>query len=582
MTTLFYDETYKTLADKAATETERDFGLQTVCLPNTLSSVECREESDDQGLFQEPVKVDAYDVAYLHHTSGTSTGVPKPIPQSHRAAVGVLPAFADGKENASFTTTPLYHGGVADCFRAWTSGALIWLFPGKHVPITALNVLKSLDAAATCREIEHVAAVKYFSSVPFVLQMLASENRGLDSLRSMEIVGVGGAALTQDVGDDLVAKGINLVSRFGSAECGFLMSSHRDYAADNQWSYLRSHGSPLLDFSHPHNDRLKELIVRQDWPHMAKRNTENGSYATADLFQAHEAIPDAWKYHSRADSQLTLVTGKKFDPSPLEDALAASPLLKDVFIFGNGQQYPGVLLFRPPSTSSISEKDLLRDLWPLLEKLNAQSQDHARIDRSMLIIMPHDAPKLPKSSKGTVLRGEAERIFAGVIKGAYEDDLAVSGGHGTEEMQVPPDHEVASRVLEIIKQVIVRSDPIPADADLFTYGVDSVACMHIRGIFQSKIVGRKIPALPINVVYDNGNINRLADFLMKFRKGQTLEAEDEIQLMYQLAEEYSDLGSPSYINPADDIIKAPKKSGETIVGHPSEPFDHYTDCNHRS
>ena len=54
------------------------------------------------------------DVAYLHHTSGTSTGLPKSIPQTHHAAVDVPPTFSDCHEKATFTTTPLYYGGAAD------------------------------------------------------------------------------------------------------------------------------------------------------------------------------------------------------------------------------------------------------------------------------------------------------------------------------------------------------------------------------------------------------------------------------------------------------------------------------------
>ena len=62
--------------------------------------------------------------------------------------------------------------------------------------------------------------------------MMAAEEEGLKVLKETDIVGVGGAALPQNVGDDLVEQGVNIVSRFGSAECGFLMSSHQNYARD--------------------------------------------------------------------------------------------------------------------------------------------------------------------------------------------------------------------------------------------------------------------------------------------------------------------------------------------------------------
>lgn len=423
-------------------------------------------------------------IAYLHHTSGTSTGLPKPIAQTHRAAVGVLSCFPNGALKATFTSTPLYHGGIADCFRAWTSGALIWLFPGKEVPITAANVLKSLDCAEKATNQDNDPPVKYFSSVPYVLQMVTGEVEGLEWLSAMDIVGVGGAALPRTAGDDLVKRKVNLISRFGSAECGFLMSSHRDYTTDNEWQFLRSTaGSKSLGFE-DQEDGLAELVVRRGWPHMAKQNREDGSFATADLFARHPLLPQAWKYHSRADSQMTLITGKKFDPAPLEAAIASSSLLSDVLIFGNGQQYPGALLFRSKASMGMADKDLIAQIWPAIVKLNADGQGHTRLSKSMLVIMPASAPSLEKSSKGSTLRGQAEKSYQQEIEDAY--DMALSGddtARANDSADVS-NAAIPSLVLRIIRKVTGIEGSIPEDADLFSLGVDSVACMQIRVTLQ--------------------------------------------------------------------------------------------------
>jgi acyl-coenzyme A synthetase/AMP-(fatty) acid ligase len=209
-------------------------------------------------------------VAYLHHTSGTSSGLPKPIPQSHRAGLGVLPHLPRIPVKATFTTTPLYHGGIADLFRAWTSNALIWLFPGKDVPITARNICSSLDVAAVYSSTEGLPEVKYFSSVPYVLQMMESDEKGLALLQKMDIVGVGGAALPAEVGDRLAKSGVNLISRFGSAECGFVMSSFRDFSADNDWQYLRNYNPAKLLHFEQREDNLAELVIKPGWPHMVR------------------------------------------------------------------------------------------------------------------------------------------------------------------------------------------------------------------------------------------------------------------------------------------------------------------------
>ena len=472
-----YDQLAKDVVDLA------EYPLHSIVLPFTLNEdhvFDYLRNGDSHAINVDPVwAVSEHDVAYLHHTSGTSTGLPKPIAQTHRAAVGVLPCL-NGKGSATFTTTPLYHGGIADCFRAWTSDALIWLFPGKEVPITASNTLKSLESAGQATVEFEAPPVKYFSSVPYVLQMLAAEPEGLACLRHMDIVGVGGAALPQIVGDDIVERGVNLVSRFGSAECGFLLSSHRDYAKDKEWQYLRSsNGSKALRFE-GYDDGLVELIVLSDWPHMAKRNRENGSYATSDLFAPHPKTKNAWKYHSRADSQLTLITGKKFDPEPLESAIATSPLLSDVFIFGNGRQYPGALLFRSKMSSKLSSTQVIEQIWPQIKNVNAKSQGHTRLSKSILVVMPVNEPGLEKSSKGTILRTQAEKKYVEQIEKAYGK---IDESYETSDGVVPND-KISEFLLKTIKSAANITSDIPEHADLFSQGVDSVACMQIRALIQ--------------------------------------------------------------------------------------------------
>ncbi|KAL8895047.1 MAG: hypothetical protein Q9192_003881 [Flavoplaca navasiana] len=418
----------------------------------------------------------------------TSSGLPKPIPQTHHAAVGVLPCLPNGYKKASLTTTPLYHGGIADCFRAWASGALIWLFPGKDQPITASNILKSLDCARQAERTDQATSVRYFSSVPYVLQMVSAEPEGMKMLQDMEIVGVGGAALPQDVGDSLVHKGVSLVSRFGSAECGFLLSSHRDYEKDKEWQYLRSHEPDLLTFEEQQDGSgLSELVIRSTWPHMAKRNREDGSFATADLFAPHPSIEHAWKYHSRADSQLTLITGKKFDPAPLEAAIASHELLSDAMIFGNGMQSAGALLFRSEKSRTMDQDRLLEEVWPAIGKLNEEGQPHTRLAQSMLIVMDAEMPGLEKSSKGTILRSQAEKAYENEIRGAYDKSIADDEESAKASI---PDEEIPKAVLDIIKSVLGTTDRIP-------------------------------------------------DYLVDLRKGRLTDQEDEIELMKDLVTKYS-------------------------------------------
>ena len=267
----------------------------------------------------------------------------------------------------------------------------------------------------------------------------------------------------------------------------------------------------------------------------AKTNRDNGAFATADLFAKHSTLHDAWLYHSRADSQLTLITGKKFDPAPLEAAIATSDLLNDVLIFGDGRPYPGVLLMRSEKSSTMSNEELLKAIWPLIEKLNRESQDHARIPQHMLISLPLQSDALEKSSKGTVIRKAAEARFAEYIEVAYDVE------DGKPEKHVDNEN-VSQHLIGLIRSIVSSTVPLSEDTDLFSYGVDSIACMQLRNRLR-RLTPQYHQELPLSVVEDCGTVRGLTDYILRKRRGEAdADADDETQLMGDLVKEYSSFG----------------------------------------
>ncbi|KAG9251640.1 uncharacterized protein F5Z01DRAFT_692015 [Emericellopsis atlantica] len=438
------------------------------------------------------------EVAYYCHTSGTSSGQPKPVPQYHEGMIAALHPIHSEDRHATFSTTPLYHGGFPDCFRAWSSGSMVWFFTEGAAPITGRNVHKAVRFA---QEATGGPLIKYFSSVPYILQLLAEEERGLALLREMDIVGVGGAALATKAGDDLVAAGVNLVSRMGSAECGFLMSSHRDFGKDKEWQYLRAvQDVRLLQFE-PQGDGLSELVVKPSWPCLVKTNRDDGSYATSDLFEPHPTIANAWRYHSRADAQITLANGKKFDPSPVEASIVASSrMLVDVLVFGGGREYAGALLFVKDGESATDE-DIMNELWPVIRDLNDASQSHTRISKAMLRVVRAGYRPLEKSSKGTIIRSHAEKTYAQSIEALYSgSNTSVHIGDG----------DISTIVGDCFFEVTGKQlDP---EIDLYQQGVDSITCVQVRKILECRVLGQT-KSLPLNIIYDQGTILGLERFL---------------------------------------------------------------------
>lgn len=454
------------------------------------------------------------DTAYVHHTSGTSTGFPKPIPVTHNGAVGALPVLENS--GATFTTTPLYHGGPADCFRAWTSGALIWLFPGVgDVPVTADNVIKAFLAAKNNAR----STISYFTAVPYILELLSSSEHGTQILKELQLVGVGGAALSNMIGDKLAKQdGVRLISRYGSAECGFVMSSRRDYANDTDWQYLYEHDHPGLKFEQQ-EDGTSELILR-NMPFMAKYNRGPGVYATSDCFRKHTEKPKRWIYHSRNDSQLSLSTGKKFDPALLEasvtDLIQSFRTIREVYVFGNGRPYAGILLFRSKD-SGLYDAEISDQIWPAIQTANESSPPHAQIRRQMLVIIPSDSPKLQRSSKGSVMRRQVEETYDDIIQNAYRSQTTAVGGHIQLDV-----NQLTWNVRKIVKDKLPSNAPasVSDDEDLYKMGADSIVCLEIRDQLQ-RDYGHSIGSgLSPTVVYDCGSIKGLIEYIHSLHAGE--------------------------------------------------------------
>ncbi|KAI8958459.1 acetyl-CoA synthetase-like protein [Daldinia sp. FL1419] len=518
------------LVDSVQEKTIRSLKSLNVIRIPTFSAVRTRDGGVD---VKNVFAAGESDIAFLRHTSGTSSGIPKLVAQSQWGTVGCFVPLSRIRQPATFTTTPLYHGGLADCFRAWTSGAMIWFFPEGLMPITGANITQSIIHA---RKISPVP-VGYFSSVPYVLQLLVDEPNGVYMLQSMELVGVGGAALAPSIGDKLVKLGVNLVSRMGSTECGFLMSSHRDYAYDKEWQYFRLAGDSTFLSLEPRENCLSELVVKPRWPLREKTNRDDGSYATADLFEPHPSISNAWRYHSRADALITLANGKKFDPSPLEDNIkASSPLVRDVFIFGANKEYAGALLFKAPSGNS--DSDVINAVWPHIHNLNKETQSHCRLSRSMLIPIESKGAEepLPKSSKGTTQRRIAEHRYSNIIGDAYSHNGATSTKIGRISNE-----DILSVLLDLFIQVSGRD--VHPRQDIFQQGVDSIMCIQVRKLIESTILSDVPVKVPESFIYDCGNIYNLADELIRVRSGgkfhNSRKDVDEWKFMEDLADEYS-------------------------------------------
>jgi acyl-CoA synthetase (AMP-forming)/AMP-acid ligase II len=141
-------------------------------------------------------------VAWIIHSSG-STGLPKPIFQTHSAA---LNNYASNLNLKGFITLPLYHAhGISSVFRALHSRKQIYMYNASLLLTQQylLRIMRQYD-------------LEVFYGVPYALKILGETSEGIEALAKLKVVMFGGSACPDALGDRLVEHGVNLISHYGT------------------------------------------------------------------------------------------------------------------------------------------------------------------------------------------------------------------------------------------------------------------------------------------------------------------------------------------------------------------------------
>lgn len=472
-------------------------------------------------------------MAWILHSSG-STGFPKPI---YLTNLQCLANFRKSFGMRAFCTSPLFHSqALMELGRAFYARAPMYIWNYNH-PITSMNVIEAMGTAKP----------KLFGSVPYVLKLLAEKPEGIRPLAKAEIVLFGGSSCPDDLGDRLVAEGVNLVGNYGATETGQIMTSFRP-PGDTEWQYLRLH-RPVADhtlmdeiapgvFECVGLDGLPSKGPSNSKPPYSDKNPEN-SFRTADLFTRHPdpAKSNYWKYLSRLDDRITLVNGEKVLPIPIEGGIRQEDIVREAVVFGYQRTVPGVLIFRSDQHGlNLTDQEFLEQIWPAIEKVNASAESFSRIPKDLVVIKGADVT-YPRTDKGTCIRAQVYEQFADDIKQAYRSFEAGSEQGGGLQLDLPG---LESWLLEKFRHEL--SIPLPnAATDIFSAGVDSLQTTRIwRMIKKDLDLGKGGKSMSQNVVFEKGTVKALAAYLYALRTGKDVdEEEDQVEVMRQLINKYS-------------------------------------------
>ena len=470
----------------------------------------------------DPVK-ESGKMAWILHSSG-STGFPKPI---YLTGYQCLANFRKSFANRVFTVSPLFHSfALMETGRAFYTKAPMYL--GNHaLPVTRQNLVEAMKAVKP----EQVDAV------PYVLKLLAETDEGIDELAKTKLVLYGGSSCPDDLGDRLVARGVNLVANYGATETGQIMTSFRP-AGDKEWSYMRLH-RPVSD--HTLMDEIApgvfECVALDGLPSKGMTNSDNppNSFRTADLFTRHPdpAKSNFYKYLSRLDDRLTLVNGEKVLPIPIEGRIRQDELVREAAVFGFQRTVPGVIIFKAERATDMPNDEYLEAVWPAVEAANIRAESFSRIPKELIIVKGANVT-YPRTDKGTFIRAQVYQQFAGDIDQVYKG--FEEGQTGTMKLDVP---ELESFLLEKFRKDL--GVPVPdAETDIFSAGVDSLQTTRMwRTIKHNLDLGEGAQSLSQNVVFEKGNVRELAQHLYELRTGEATEVKSEVDVMREMIEKYS-------------------------------------------
>ena len=419
--------------------------------------------------------------------------------------------------------------------RAFYTRATMYL--GNHsLPVTYQNLYDALQAAKPDQ----------ISAVPYVIKLLAEKPAGVQELAKPKLVLYGGSSCPDDLGDRLVAQGVNLVANYGATETGQIMTSFRP-PGDTEWQYMRLH-RPVADhtlmdeispgvFECVALDSLPSKGPSNSKPPFSAKNPEN-SFRTADLFTRH---PDPkksnyYKYLSRLDDRITLVNGEKVLPIPIEGRVREEEFVRECVVFGFQRTVPGALIFRAEGKAPhLDNEQFLEVIWPAVEAANARAETFSRIPKELVVVKGAEV-KYPVTDKGTFIRAQVYQQFDEDIKVAYAGFEGSGQKKGDLALSVP---ELEDWLLQRFRDDLGVTLP-SVDADIFSAGIDSLQTTQIwRYVVRDLDLGDHGDNLSQNIVFEKGTVRALAKHLYQLRTGEESVEEDEIQVMQEMIEKHS-------------------------------------------
>jgi thioester reductase-like protein len=320
------------------------------------------------------------------------------------------------------------------------------------------------------------------------------------------------------------------------------------------------------------NDAYELVVVRKD-KHPGIQSCfyvfpDLDEYGMRDLYQPHPTLPDHWTYVGRSDDIIVFSTGEKLNPVTIEGAVTGHADVFGAQVVGS-KRFHAALLIEPVRHPNNEEEkqQFLDEIWPTIDKVNAETVAHGRIPRDFVYLSDPERP-FPRAGKGTIQRALVDKL--------YENDLNQLFADSTGPPATVFDLDLSSRgafskSVRDLLQSVLKFRELGADADFFASGVDSLEVMQLSRVLTASLrkAGIQIDdgTVTLRDIYTHPTVAQLTLYAYSLVLGNGAqdgkpdasavlgEEEDDADLCDALVEKYThDLPSavPNKPPPADD------------------------------
>ncbi|ATY63408.1 Male NAD-binding [Cordyceps militaris] len=493
--------------------------------------------------YEETFESARFDPVIILHTSG-STGTPKPI-YCNQGLFSSADRYHDFLEyegfpfimeamatysNKTYCPLPLFHAFGLYCF---VNIATFW---GKPLtlaigdkPLTAESVFEGYEAAGCDALI----------LPPSTVEDMAKLDGGIDKLKQLRYVAIGGGGISPQVGNSITSQGVKLNNCISSTEyCMYPVYWQTNY--DNWDWFIFDNAQFGCEYAHVGDNLYEQTIIRHTPPQPIFYTFPDATaYKTGDLFEKHPALPGHWRSQGRVDNILVFRNGEKLNPVSLETAVTLHPDVRQALVVGHGHVQAGMILEPARWPADEAQRQAFLDaIWPVIEEANAKTVEHGRVARHLLALADPQKPFL-FSAKGSLRRGAVVQMYK-------EEIEALFAAHEVVEA-APLDTGTRESLAADIRALLSAASPggvLEDEDDFFLHGIDSLQVIHLAkrvtaGLREAGVDQDRAVLAPRDV-YAHSTVTRLSEFLFDRIHGtSSTRSPSQAEILQGLVDKYS-------------------------------------------